>query len=541
MDCSLWVSKGGRLTVNELGRRGGIRHLGWRVGRAALTLCLLATLAVVATPSQVRASARGGDFAAWTVYNELLDARRVQTPKVNALPASQTPSSPQLGIHNKDIKVIGRQLFNSDPNAESPTTTNSDVAMDPNNVDHMVAVFQEGQFPDGGALDTAYSTTQDGGRTWSSASLPGLTVPVGGPYARAGNPRVAFGPDGTVYVASQVFDLPACASGVAVNTSLDGGLTWGMAQFPQQDTSCGVLDDMPNVVVDTYPGSPYAGRVYLVWDQIVGTDQPIELLFSDDQGQTWSSPIQVTPVGVKAIAPIPLVQPDGSLTVYYSQPTALLETVQTSKDGGATFAPPVVIQTNQGADPPDMRAGAGLGIGDAAVDPITGDLYVVWADKRFSRWGVNDILLARSTDGGLTWPPPLRLAGDTANPIDHLTPAISAFNGFLAATWYHRYIDPEGINHVNRGFTYSPDGGVTWSRRLMIGCHKRNLSMRLLHAAKVDGLYFLGDYSSVLTTAVDAHPVWTVEKFASQQQYDQATWTATMEYVLSGKSVASSC
>jgi hypothetical protein len=58
--------------------------------------------------------------------------------------------------------------------------------------------------------------------------------------------------------------------------------------------------------------------------------------------------------------------------------------------------------------------------------------------------------------------------------------------------------------------------------------------MNLHHAATVDGRYFLGDYQSLLTTSVEGHPVWTVSRSDSQRTYDQATWTATMEYVLSG-------
>jgi hypothetical protein len=58
----------------------------------------------------------------------------------------------------------------------------------------------------------------------------------------------------------------------------------------------------------------------------------------------------------------------------------------------------------------DVRTGDILP--DWAVDRSSnaatrGNLYVVWMDTRFNDPDHNDILLARSTDGGLTWGAPV--------------------------------------------------------------------------------------------------------------------------------------
>jgi hypothetical protein len=47
----------------------------------------------------------------------------------------------------------------------------------------------------------------------------------------------------------------------------------------------------------------------------------------------------------------------------------------------------------------------------AAIDPETGDLYVVWEDARFS--GSDETVITRSTDGGATWSTPTRVNSPT--------------------------------------------------------------------------------------------------------------------------------
>ena len=77
--------------------------------------------------------------------------------------------------------------------------------------------------------------TMDGGDTWQNVALPGWSVPTGakGNFKSGGcggDPVLAFGPDGTLYFAGLTYffdQFPAHqASGVAVASSKDGGLTW---------------------------------------------------------------------------------------------------------------------------------------------------------------------------------------------------------------------------------------------------------------------------------------------------------------------------
>src|SRR5207244_3057838 len=131
-------------------------------------------------------------------------------------------------------------------------------------------------------------------------------------------------------------------------TSLDDGKTWTNGNLGGLTTATGGLyarAGNPRVVFGLN------GAVYIV-SQVIDP-----------------ATAQVTPDGVKAIAPTPMVQPNGNLTIHYSQPSAGLETVQTSSNGGASFAAPIVVHDFVSTEMPGMFTGNALGIGDAAVDP----------------------------------------------------------------------------------------------------------------------------------------------------------------------------
>lgn len=75
----------------------------------------------------------------------------------------------------------------------------------------------------------------------------------------------------------------------------------------------------------------------------------------------------------------------------------------------------------QGGDP--VAAGSRL-LTDAAVDPVTGRIYLVWQDARWTDGRADAIALSTSTDGGQTWTRPARV---NATPPDIRTGNQQAF------------------------------------------------------------------------------------------------------------------
>jgi len=387
--------------------------------------------------------------------------------------------------------------------AEADTEVEPDIAVDPNDPDVVVAVFQLGRFDQsGGCVDPGFATSQDGGRTWITGSLPGLTVAASGPFDRASDPAVAIGADGPVYVQALAFDVQDCRSAVAVQRSDDHGLTFDAPVLAQDDSSCSVFNDKTWIAVDTFPASPHHGRVYSVWYRIDPAGQPISLRYSDDRGETWSALVAVSsPFFPGGIGAIPLVQPNGDLTLVYAPvgTATAEEAAQTSHDGGITFAPPVTIGSFAGSDPAGMRTGDGLPA--AALDPVTGRLYVVWQDGRFRSDGLNDIVMSVSTDGGTSWGPHgLVNVSAPRQPRDRFTPGIAAYGGAVLVVYGARKdVGPR----VSMRYVASADDGVTFGRERRLG-----RTGDLTYAATAGGQRFLGDYIGVTASATTAHAVW---------------------------------
>src|SRR5437764_617314 len=203
-------------------------------------------------------------------------------------------------FHARAAHRISADPFAGLSGAEADTEAEPDVAVDPNDPDIVVAVFQQERFDQsGGCVVPGFATSRDGGLTWIAGSLPGLTVATNGPFDRASDPAVAIGADGAVYAQTLPFDVRDCRRALAVQRSDDHGLSFDAPVLVQDDSSCAVFNDKSWIAVDTFPASPHYGRVYSVWDRIDSDGlNDIVMSISTDGGASWG------PLGlVNAIAP----------------------------------------------------------------------------------------------------------------------------------------------------------------------------------------------------------------------------------------------
>jgi hypothetical protein len=289
-------------------------------------------------------------------------------------------------------------------------------------------------------------------------------------YERASDPWVSFGPGtpadptsgATAYAVSLSFNQSAGKNGntIGAAVSFNGGATWTRAQSLHSDAQSGVpipvpdsnfqfFHDKESVTADpTRPGTAYA-----VWDVLIGPNANVDAdlhssAFTDDTlfsrttdfGATWS-PVRVINTSAnpttqenQTIGNIIVVDPrTGTLYNFFNQ---IFNTgtnsggnpggahgdnaaFQKSTDGGLTWtdaqliapmndigvADPNNVDPRTNKPPAPFRVGDGLP--EPAIDPETGDLYVVWEDARFS--GVEESVITRSTDGGATWSSPKRV------------------------------------------------------------------------------------------------------------------------------------
>jgi len=259
------------------------------------------------------------------------------------------------------------------------------IAADPNNPTHLVASYNDYRRGDG---TCGLSFSLDSGRTWADATTPnGYTrgTAFGGKtreyWQASGDTSVAWDTKGNAYLSCQVFKRGAAVSPdqdqssafyVYRSTGNNGG-SWNFPGRPvaENDDTAGTgaaLLDKQLMTVDNTVGSPFQDRVYVTWTTYApdGTAYIYEA-FSADYGETFSAPV--------------LVSGDTGLCDFtFGLPT-----------------PQGRCNENQFSQP------------FTAPD---GTLYVVWANFNNAVSGTenrNQMMLARSTDGGQTFSAPVRV------------------------------------------------------------------------------------------------------------------------------------
>jgi hypothetical protein len=304
---------------------------------------------------------------------------------------------------------------------------------------------------------TRLFATADGGSTWWRAHLPGQPP-------QGGDPAVAFTPRGTaIYAELEVVKMPdgRSSSPVYVWRSEDGGRTW---QEPAK-----LMDESYD-----HPWIAIApdGRIYIsvLW----GADYQIGVFRSDDDGRTFTGPVQVADGhGQGANISTPLVLSDGTLVfTWFEFPldepkdgerySAVYRTAL-SKDGGVTFAEPRLVVRTMEAERYGPHTTRLSGFTPFAVDrsasPWRDRMYLAWTDYRTGKARVH---LTWSADRGQTWSEP-RALGTSVPEHAHTYQPVIAVNkdGVLGVTWFDTRASQDGTAY-DLYFAASLDGGATF-------------------------------------------------------------------------------
>jgi hypothetical protein len=328
------------------------------------------------------------------------------------------------------------------------------IAADPSNPEHLVGVWQQDRWSDGGCRGIMAGVSTDGGKSWTTLAIPGLTVNTGGTLPRASDPWVTIAPDGTVYVSSLGVNANQSGQTVYVSRSSDGGFSWAPPTALLNDPDPLASNDKDTITADP-TNSNY---VYCVWDSGLATDDSFDTIIapavfsrSTDGGQTWEAPriIYTPPENVEAFANQIVVLPNGTLLDefnYLPDSTTSTIMVMYSTDHGATWSDPMPVASDEhrsavDADSPGQVLRSGSGIPSIAVDRHSGAVYTVWQDRRFGDGSYPSIALSQSLDGGFTWSTPVQV-NQTYNFVPTVdqqafAPQVAvADNGFVAVTYY---------------------------------------------------------------------------------------------------------
>ena len=374
----------------------------------------------------------------------------------------------------------------------------------------IVALTQSGRwFAGGGASNLVFSTSQNGGRTWTTGGLPGTTVNSGGPWPRISDPSIAFDPQDNVWLALGL-GIDAGGNGhiLLVNRSTDGGLTW--SNPVDAGHSNGGFWDKTWITCDTWAQSPHYGNCYVQFDDnSAGND--MSMVTSTDGGLTWGP---VLSAGCSSgLGGQPVVQPNGNVVVPYSNNGGAQSSFR-STNGGTSWGDCVFIDNVQ-----EHGVAANIRTFSLPSAEVAGDgkVYLAWQDCRF-RTGCssNDIVYSTSMDG-LTWSAVTRIPIDpVTSTVDHFLPGIavdkstSGNSTHVAVAYYYFPIAACSTNTCDMtvGFTSSLDGGASWTPGFKVGG-----PFKVPWIANTNQGYMVGDYiSTSFTGDGKAHPVFSFAK-----------------------------
>jgi hypothetical protein len=410
-------------------------------------------------------------------------------------------------------------------------------------------------------------TNSDTYLDYQRASDPWTSIGPGTP-GTPGHP----GPGSTVYASSLSFDQTpypgdpnATHNAVGAASSYDGGATWSHVQaiiadpcvsgtpsgpgYQCNNASAYLFNDKNSVTADPV----HAGVAYAVWDRLVAPPAsptgfqherayfgPTLLSKTTDFGKTWSTPKVIVGLASQDQTignQIVIDQQSGALFDFFN----LIQNASNSggnrggnvayvksTDAGATWTEPSVVAALQTAGVQDANnlnpytnsapapSRTGDIIPEPAIDPNTGQLYVVWQDARWNNFANDEVAISTSSNHGMTWSAPERVnshsetgTGPPAyDPSVYVKssgqPGVSGVVGVSYFQWAATISgnEPTTLYLKHSTSAGSSTAGPTFGAAAALDGPFNNL------AASVARGYFLGDYQGLVANGSGFIPVY---------------------------------
>jgi hypothetical protein len=450
--------------------------------------------------------------------------------------SSLSPFAPGCGGPSEDS--AGSIVY---PNSEVETH----LAVNPANGNNIVTFWQQDRWSDGGARGNVAGYSYDGGLTWA-LSVPQFSRCAGGAglgdagnYERATDPWLSFSPNGRLHAISIGFDNSTARNAILAAFSDDGGESWSTPRILRFDNPRAVGNNFNDK--ETLTANPFdSSRVYATWQRLVSPSEraslksfenttsfyseawfarstnggiswePARAIFADrgKLTQTIGNIVEVLPGGT-LINGFNLIRAASNRQKTRGRNVALVR----STNDGATWSREIIVNRLLVDDVDDPETGTDIRTGDIlpdwAVDrsatATNGNIYVVWMDTRFNDPDHDDILLARSTDGGLTWSAPV-IVDKTPQGVDAFTPMVDVDSQGRVAVTYHDFRnDVVGDGPLSTDFwiTHSHDGGQSFPEEGRLT--PASFDMRTAPVARG---YFVGDYTGLDHYGTRFHAGW---------------------------------
>jgi hypothetical protein len=389
----------------------------------------------------------------------------------------------------------------------------------------IVSAFQVGRIFGGGAANIGWARSGNGGATWTRGFLPGTTAVATppGPSSAISDPAVAFDARHNVWLISSLGIPTSGSRRVLTSRSTNGGQTWANPVA----TSTSGNPDKNWIVCDNTTSSPFYGRCYTEWDNTADGNR-IKLQTSSDGGLTWG-PARNSGDNATGIGGQPVVRPNGTVLVPMNNANQSQIRSFRSIDGGASWRATVLVSSiSRHTVAGGLRTSP---LPSAEIDAAGTAYVAWQDCRFRSGCAANDIVLAKSTSettwGTVTRVP----IDATSSTVDHFIPGIGvdrSTSGTSARIGLAYYFYPNrsctaATCQLNIGFISSANGGAGWSAPTQLAG-----PMSLSWLANTSQGRMVGDYiSTSVPNGGRAWPTIAVANTPSGGILDEAMYVPT--------------
>lgn len=356
-------------------------------------------------------------------WNQIPLSTKIFNPEVKA--SSPLPQVTDYINQVTEPRIINdpNGIFAINPNVRVLPRTNSyqsEVILVRNPLNPLIMFGSSNAFNNaGGSLfisEGVYITTNGGLNWFGSDTLKGSPISNHG-----GDPGPTIDKNGTLIMTH----LGYVSSGMFANYSTNNGANWSSTYTivsGSQDKNLAGTDDAPS--------SPYYGRSYVVWSRFTAAAPPIAVSYTTNGGVSWTAAadINVSASGHYSQGCDIRVGPNGEVYVVWAAPILGSPYYEDfagfakSTNGGVTWT-----VTNNAYDMNGIRgtftSKAGIRVNgfpridvDRSGGVRNGWIYVVASEKNLAPAGTDpDVILHKSTNGGLTWSGGIRVNQDALN------------------------------------------------------------------------------------------------------------------------------
>src|SRR3990172_2056281 len=363
----------------------------------------------------------------------------------------------------------------------------------------------------GSNINSGSYITTDGGATWFGQDF----INNGNTNNQRGDPGPAIGKDNRLIFTHLSSNTNfGGVTGMAAEYSTNFGMNFS----PSFQVHLGSFDDKNLACGDDVPTSPYYGNFYMAFcNYSAGTSYVAR---TTDGGVTWQAPVSWAPSGGLAQGDDIVTRPNGDVITCYALRSGLPEVgvgIGRSTDGGVSFTP---IQPAYAVSGTRSTSFNGWGIRTNGFPRIACDksggarngwLYVVTDEWNFAPAGTDaDVVLHRSTDGGLTWSAGVRVNQDALNngKVQFFPCVCVDENGGVNVAYYDNRNFPSFGDSCSVYISRSTDGGTTWVDAEVADHHFRPKPTPGL------GGGYMGDYIGVAAGNGKVWALWTDDKLA---------------------------